>query len=256
MRTSRDLRLVLAGGNHTVRSEVRASLAQLDGVQLIAECSSGEEARLALAKTSADLLILDTELSDQGGLEFLGTLTTGYPGAVIMTSRSRDLAVAAFQFHPVDYLLHPIDPERLLAGIARIRGQREAHTDPVPSTPRTAINGTAELKTKRLMVKSGGRISFVKAEEIDWIEADRDYVRLYNGPKKHLLRGTISGMERQLQGERFIRIHRSTIVNVDRIREMQPLSYGEYAVILHDGTRLTLSRSFRERVFEHMMTAA
>ena len=96
----------------------------------------------------------------------------------------------------------------------------------------------------------------MKAEEIDWIEADRDYVRLYNGSRKHLLRGTISGMERQLQGERFIRIHRSTIVNVDRIREMQPLSYGEYAVILYDGTRLTLSRSFRERVFEHMMTAA
>jgi two-component system LytT family response regulator len=106
------------------------------------------------------------------------------------------------------------------------------------------------------MVKSSGKIFFLRAEEIDWIEADRDYVRIHNGLRKHHLRGTISGMEHQLPDERFVRIHRSTIVNVDRIREMQPLSYGEYAVILQDGTRLTLSRSFRERVFSRLMTAA
>ncbi len=256
MRTSRDLQLVIAGGNDDMRAGVRACLANLEGIHVVAECSSGEEARGVLATVSVDLLILDTDLSDQGGLDFLGTLTTGYPGAVIFTSSSKDQAVAAFQFHPVDYLMHPVNDERLRAALSRVSDQREAHADAGPSAPRVPAREHAELKTKRLMVKSGGRISFVKAEEIDWIEADRDYVRLYNGQKKHLLRGTISGMERQLQGERFIRIHRSTIVNVDRIREMQPLSYGEYAVILHDGTRLTLSRSFRERVFEHMMTAA
>jgi two-component system LytT family response regulator len=106
------------------------------------------------------------------------------------------------------------------------------------------------------MVKSAGKICFLKAEEIDWVEAERDYVRIHNGARKHLLRSTISGMEQQLPAERFLRIHRSTIVNVDRIREMQPLSYGEYAVILHDGTRLTLSRSFRERVFDRLVSAA
>ncbi|MBK7257274.1 MAG: response regulator transcription factor [Ignavibacteriae bacterium] len=256
MRTNRDLQLVIAGGNHEVRSGMRALLAIFDDIHVVADCVSAEEVRAVLASSPVDLLILDTDLPDRGGLELLGSLTAGYPGAVIFTSSSTDQAVAAFQFHPVDFLMQPVDGERLLSAVSRVRGQLEARYGALALAARMPATRDVEPKTKRLMVKSGGRISFVKAEEIDWIEADRDYVRLYNGQKKHLLRGTISGMERQLQGERFIRIHRSTIVNVDRIREMQPLSYGEYAVILHDGTRLTLSRSFRERVFEHMMTAA
>ncbi len=256
MQGNRDLRVMIAGGDGDVRRTVRTILGAVDGLQVFAESAHANEARTALSGMPTDLLILDTDLPGGGGLSFLGSLTTGYPKAVIVTSATKDLAVTAFQFHPVDYLLHPVDAERLIAGVRRVqemsdhRYTRPAEIGTMPSTRE------AEPRMKRLMVKSGGRISFVKAEEIDWIEADRDYVRLYNGPKKHLLRGTISGMERQLQGERFVRIHRSTIVNVDRIREMQPLSYGEYAVILQDGTRLTLSRSFRERVFEHMMTAA
>jgi len=107
-----------------------------------------------------------------------------------------------------------------------------------------------------LMVKTAGRINFLRTEEIDYIEADRDYVRIHNGGRKHLLREKISKLEQQLPGDRFLRIHRSTIVNIDRIKEMQPLCYGEYSVILHDGTRLTLSRSFRERVFSRLVTAA
>jgi two-component system LytT family response regulator len=256
MRVSRELRLVIAGGNRDKRDELRARLLGLDGIRIIAECSSDEETRTALLGSQVDLLILDTELPGNGGLAFLGSVTAGYPAAVIFTSSAQDQAVAAFQFHPVDFLMYPLDGERLASAIVRVRAQLERRHEPAPPAARGAVEHGMGSRTRRVMVKSGGRISFLKADEIDWIEADRDYVRLYNGPKKHLLRGTISGMERQLQGERFIRIHRSTIVNVDRIREMQPLSYGEYAVILHDGTRLTLSRSFRERVFEHMMTAA
>lgn len=256
MHESRELHVVVAGGNPDVRSAVCASVKGIDGIRLVAGCADAAAARKTLAGSQADLLILDTDLPGGGGLAFLGTLTTGYPHAVIFTSASRDLAVAAFQFHPVDYLLYPVDGERLTAGIRRVQEMSDIRYKQVPAAVRVPLTPGPGPRTKRLMVKSGGRISFLKADEIDWIEADRDYVRLYNGPRKHLLRGTISGMERQLQGERFIRIHRSTIVNVDRIREMQPLSYGEYAVILQDGTRLTLSRSFRERVFEQMMTAA
>jgi two-component system, LytTR family, response regulator len=256
MGMSKELQLVIAGRNRDLRSDLRNHLAQIGDIHVMAECSSDAEARGVLTGSRVDLLILDTDLPGTGGLAFLGSLTSGYPGAVIFTSSVKDLAVAAFQFHPVDFLMHPVDGERLASAVSRVREQvGSRHEQPVAPARVPVVPGS-ESRTRRVMVKSGGRISFVKADEIDWIEADRDYVRLYNGPKKHLLRGTISGMERQLQGERFIRIHRSTIVNVDRIREMQPLSYGEYAVILHDGTRLTLSRSFRERVFEQMMTAA
>jgi two-component system LytT family response regulator len=108
---------------------------------------------------------------------------------------------------------------------------------------------------ERIMVKSAGRISFLKTEEIDWIEAQGDYVRLYAQGRKFLIREKIGEMEQQFPVDRFIRIHRSTIVNVERIKEMQPLFYGEYAVILNDGTRLTLSRSFREKVFSRLTRA-
>ena len=108
----------------------------------------------------------------------------------------------------------------------------------------------------RLLVKSSGRIAFLRSEEIDWIEAQGDYVRLHTNGKKHMMREKISRLESQLPAQRFIRIHRSTIVNIDRIREMQPLSYGDYAVLLLDGTRLTLSRSYRQHVFRRLTSAA
>jgi two-component system LytT family response regulator len=108
----------------------------------------------------------------------------------------------------------------------------------------------------RLLVKSGGRISFLRSEEVDWIEAQGDYVCLHTNGKKHLMRERISHLEKLLPHGRFLRIHRSTIVNIDRIKEMQPLSYGDYAVILVDGTRLTLSRSYRQHVFQRLTSAA
>ena len=102
------------------------------------------------------------------------------------------------------------------------------------------------------MVRNAGRITFVRVEEVDWIEAQGDYVCLHCQGKKHLVREKISDMENQLATDRFLRIHRSTIVSIPRIKEMQPLFHGEYAVVLHDGTRLTMSRSFRDRVFERL----
>jgi two-component system LytT family response regulator len=128
-------------------------------------------------------------------------------------------------------------------------------------TPRNVLEILSRKKDgynghRRIMVKAGGRIVFVPQEEIDWIDAERDYICLHNGPKKYLIRERISEMEKQLPPERFLRIHRSTIVNVERIRELHPLSYGEYAVVLNDGTRLTLSRSYRGKVFDRLTTAA
>jgi two-component system LytT family response regulator len=125
--------------------------------------------------------------------------------------------------------------------------QQELSTDS-SQTPRPQVR-------RRIMVKSAGRISFLKAEEIDWMQAQGDYVRLYAQGKKFLVREKIGEMEQQFSSDHFIRIHRSTIVNVERIKEMQPLIYGEYAVILNDGTRLTLSRSFRGKVFSRLTRA-
>jgi two-component system LytT family response regulator len=256
MRDGRDLQVVIAAGDQAIRSQIRKYAEAPPGVHVAAECATAEETGRFLAGTPTDLLILDTALPESGGFSFLRSLPPDRRPAVVFTANSEDQAVAAFQFHPIDYLMFPLDGDRLISALQRVRLQSWSDTVTAPDIGLPVAKAAPHAQPKRLMVKTAGRICFLKADEIDWIEADRDYVRLYNGQRKHLLRSTISGMERQLQGERFIRIHRSTIVNVDRIREMQPLSYGEYAVILYDGTRLTLSRSFRERVFEHMMTAA
>jgi len=112
---------------------------------------------------------------------------------------------------------------------------------------------TAHAQRDRLLVKSNGRILLIRAEEVDWVEAQGDYVCLHVQGKKHLARQKISSLDQQLPSRMFLRIHRSTIVNLDRVKELQPLFYGEYAVILQDGTRLTMSRSFRERAFERLI---
>jgi two-component system LytT family response regulator len=112
------------------------------------------------------------------------------------------------------------------------------------------FHGAPERRTGRIPVRSAGRISFLRTEEVDWLEAQGDYVCLHAGAKKHLVRNRISVLEKQLGGSTFVRIHRSIIVNTDRIRELQPLTYGEYSVVLADGTRLTLSRSYRQHVLD------
>jgi two-component system LytT family response regulator len=118
--------------------------------------------------------------------------------------------------------------------------------------PTIPLEAPSEGRPDRFIVKSGGRITFLRSSEIDWAEAQGDYVCLHVQGKKHLIRERISRLENQLPGNVFVRIHRSSIVNIDRIREMQPLFYGEYSVILQDGTRLTLSRSFKHKVFERL----
>jgi two-component system LytT family response regulator len=237
MRDGRDLQVVIAAGDQGVRSQIRKYAGATAGVHVAAECSTAEETGSFLSRASADLIILDTALPESGGFSFLRSLSPDRRPAVVFIATSEDQAVAAFQFHPIDYLMLPLHGERLVSALQRVRLQSWSENPGAPDIGLPVAKNAPHAQPRRLMVKTAGRIC-------------------YNGQRKHLLRSTISGMERQLQGERFIRIHRSTIVNVDRIREMQPLSYGEYAVILYDGTRLTLSRSFRERVFEQMMTAA
>lgn len=256
MKEGRDLEVVVAAGDQKARQRIQHHAESQKKVHVLALCASADEVHATLLTNPVDLLILDVDLPPAGGFTLLRSLNGTAPAAVIFTASSEEQALAAFQFHPLDYLLHPVDSVRLCDALQR-EADRVAGL-PVDKTVMNLLDPQAprgQLR-RRLMVKTGGKVLFLKAEEIDWIEADRDYIRIHNGVRKHHLRGTISGMEQQLPDERFVRIHRSTIVNVDRIREMQALSYGEYAVILLDGTRLTLSRSFREKVFSRLMTAA
>lgn len=256
MNEGRELKAVIAGGDQKARRWIQHHAESQKGVHVLAACTSADDARAVLHTAPVDVLILDADLPAEGGFSLLRSLNGTAPSAVIFTASAEDQALAAFQFHPLDYLLHPVDPSRLADALRRAADQLMGLPVEEHAVNLLAHRPVRAPAQKRLMVKTGGRVLFLRADEIDWIEADRDYIRIHSGARKHHLRGTISGMEQQLPGERFIRIHRSTIVNVDRIREMQALSYGEYAVILLDGTRLTLSRSFREQVFSRLMNAA
>ncbi len=256
MKEGRSIDVVIAAGDQSVTEHIRHCAQGHQGVRIAAVCRSSAEVQSYMHARRADVLILDTVLPETGCFSLLHALGSKDRPMVIFTAASEEHALIAFQFHPLDYLLYPLDAALLARAFERALEQtRSASARGLPAGL-PGQPGLQKSPRKRLMVKTGGKIVFLTPEEIDWVEADRDYVRIHNGGRKYHMRGTITGMEQQLPDERFVRIHRSTIVNVDRIREMQPLSYGEYAVILLDGTRLTLSRSFRERVFRRLVTAA
>lgn len=234
-------------------------LGQSAVVRAVHSTSSVEDTKAFLNGGRVDLLLVDVDLPGGGGFALIRSLKPETSPSVIFTACDDSMAIEAFRYQPLDFLLYSMDSDRLNEALASavnrtLLAKLERGDRSMPDMLQRARKGVQSVL--RLMVKTAGRISFVRAEDIDWVEAERDYVRIHNAGKKHLLRQRISHLEQQLPQERFLRIHRSTIVNIDRIKELQPLSFGEYSVILLDGTRLTMSRSFRERVFEKLQSAA
>jgi len=278
MNETRKLNVLVAVSDAGERDRIVQHLQKHPAAQVLGGCGKTDEIIAAHRTSSLDILFLDIDLPPSGAFSFLRTWPGGEVPQVVFLARTDEHALAAFQFHPLDFLLMPVPLDRLHEAIRRMAEHLhlktgstggnavlewvKSHTVAAVPAIRAAmatlpgINAAPALPALRLMVKTAGRINFLRTEEIDYVEADRDYVRIHNGGRKHLLREKISRLEQQLPADRFLRIHRSTIVNIDRIKEMQPLCYGEYSVILHDGTRLTLSRSFRERVFSRLVTAA
>ncbi len=242
------------------RRKISRMLKEDEEVEIVGEFAGGEDAIRAVLELRPELLFLDIKMPGIDGFTFLHELSATFTPIVIFVTAFDQHAIQAFQVHALDYLLKPFDRGRFQDSLRRAKEQvRQRRDGSVNQKLIELLNGSNTTHPpsprERIMVKSAGRISFLKTDEIDWIEAQGDYVRLYAQGRKFLIREKIGEMEQQFSGDRFIRIHRSTIVNVERIKEMQPLFYGEYAVILNDGTRLTLSRSFREKVFLRLARA-
>lgn len=233
-----------------------ASLLQAEkDVEVVGQCRDGEEAVTAIHDHNPDLVFLDVQMPQMNGFEVIESIGTEKMPLVIFVTAYDQHALKAFQVRALDYLLKPFDRERFADALARARKQMER--DETGDIGRRLLALVKDLRrdqprTERLVVKSGGRLFFLRTDEIDWIEAAGNYVRLHVGTTSHLLRETMNAIEGRLDPEKFFRIHRSRIVNMERIQELQPWLNGEYAVLLRTGTRLTLSRGYREKLQERL----
>ncbi len=245
------LRAAVVDDEVLARQIIREMLADDPEVEIVVECVNGHEAIDAIQTHHPDLLFLDIQMPEVAGFEVLEALREERMPIVIFVTAYDQYAVRAFDFHALDYLLKPFDRERFNTALSRakeqLRRERNGELDKRILALLEAIR--AEKKyVDRLVIKNGGRVSFLDADEVHWIEAEGNYVRLHVNNKSHLLRETISNLESQLDPRKFLRVHRSTIVRLDSIRELQPWFHGEYHIILHNGTKLTLSRNYREQL--------
>lgn len=246
------IRAVVVDDEPPARAILMELLAEHPQFDVVAECANGFEAVKACAEHRPDVLFLDIQMPKLDGFEVLELLDVR-PAVVFVTAYDEH-AVRAFQVHAIDYLLKPFDKERFQTSLARARQQLERRT--TGELERRLLELVQDLRPatrmERFVIKTSGRVFFVRAEEIDWIEAAGNYVKLHVGSEAHLFRETMNALETRLHPDTFYRIHRSHIVNIERVRELQPWFNGEYVVLLKDGTRLTLSRGYREKLQERL----
>lgn len=242
------IRTIISDDEPLAREKLRILLASEPGVRIVAECRDGRQTINALQTYRPDLLLLDIQMPCADGFQVLSTIPADDMPLVVFTTAFDQYAIRAFEMHAVDYLLKPFDHERLHKAIERTRTEL-LKTNDREMTQRIldllADTRTESRVAKRLVIKVAGRVVFLDLEEIDWVEAAANYVKLHVGKESYLLRESISHISERLDPHRFVRVHRSTIVNVRRIKELQPCNSGEYILVLKDGKELSCSRGYR-----------
>jgi two-component system LytT family response regulator len=249
-------------------------LEEIPNTVCVGECENGRTAVDAIESLLPDLVLLDVRMPGMGGLDVARALTGHVPFIIFVTAFD-EYALSAFEVHAIDYLLKPVERERFVAAIERARAL-VANTTAAQRHERLlallqgepALAGDAEPRSalaepsapvggpdqagfpRRFLVKGDGQMYFVAVDDVDWVEAYGNYVRLHVGKGVHLIRETLGNIERKLDPSRFARVHRSSIVNLDRVARMDLWGAGDYVVLLKDGTKLKLSRWYRSRI-EH-----
>ena len=246
------IRTLIVDDEPLARERLRALLSAEPDIEIIGECGDGPEAVESIRRDAPDLVFLDVQIPEIDGFGVIERVGLENAPVVVFVTAYDQYALEAFDVHAVDYLLKPFDETRFAKALGRARSAVQAQRSGEVSERLLALlrglRAAPTGRTERLVVKSAGRLFFLRTEEIDWIESSGNYVCLHVGSETHLLRETMSSLEARLDPATFIRIHRTAIVNVDRIKELQPLFHGEYEVVLRGGARLTLSRSYRDRL--------
>jgi len=265
--SSARIRTIIVDDEPTARRGIRLLLERDGGVEIVGEAVGGVEAAELIRREKPDLAFLDVQMPGCDGFAALSQLDSAVTPAVVFVTAYDEHALRAFEVNAVDYLLKPYDDARFAAALQRGKDEvRRRQADVVNSrltqlldylqqTSERAVAPREDAASDRILLKSSGEIFFLKADEIDWIEAEGDYMKFHVAGRAHLMRETMARLEARLDPKRFIRIHRSTIVNIDRLRKLSPSFAGEYAVILNDGTKLKLSRGYHERIASLMKEA-
>lgn len=262
------IRVLLADDEPLARRRLLRFLRAEPDADVVAECASGAEAVRLLRSETVDLALLDVQMPDLDGFGVIDEVGTDRMPPVIFVTAFDAYALRAFEVHALDYLLKPVTADRFKEAFARARDHLDRATTASMGRRLRALLTTvlaseggeegaaaaaAALPERpryadRLTIKGEGRVFFVRVSEVDWFEAHGNYVRVHVGPTTHLIREALSVVEGSLSPDRFARIHRSTIVNIDRIKELQPWFAGDYIVLLKDGTQLKLSRTYRDQL--------
>lgn len=245
------VRTLIADDELLARERLRQLLAAQPEIELVGECSDGREAVAEIRKKTPDLIFLDIQMPELDGFAVLDAIKLESMPVIVFVTAHDKFALRAFEVHAVDYLLKPFDRERFESALRRAIEQVKHRDDPARSQAQVAVLSEVKEPTKpveRLAIKSEGRILVVKTADIAWIQSAHNYVEIHEDKRSHLLRETMGGIEQRLPPEKFVRISRSVIVNVDRVKELQPTFYGEYKVTLNNGKCLTLSRRYRKKL--------
>jgi two-component system, LytTR family, response regulator len=239
-----NIRTLLVDDEELARRGLRIRLERAGDIAIVGECTNGHEAIAAITRLAPDLVFLDVQMPEISGFDVIEAVGAGLVARIIFVTAFDQYAVRAFEVHALDYLLKPIDDQRLVQALQRAREALGKARDGIGArtvTAVTRINQAAE----RLAIPTGDRVLMVRVGDIDWVEAAGNYVSVHVGKKSWLLRETIAAIENRLVAHGFARIHRSTVINIERVAELRSLSNGEYAVVLQDRSELKLSRSYR-----------
>ena len=245
------IRALVVDDEPLARRRIRKLLSRDTDVEVIGDCANGYEAIDAISRQSPNLVFLDVQMPEVDGFAVLEQIDKSAVPFVIFVTAYDQYALKAFEVSAVDYLLKPFDKKRFEQALQRAKARLSTEQGSDINQQTLALLQELKARTQhseRLLIKSGGRAFFLKIDEIDWIGAEGKYVRLHVGGESYLLREGMSVIENQLDPRKFLRVHRSSIVNIDRVKELQPWFNHEYRVVLKDGTKLILSRTCRKKL--------
>jgi two-component system LytT family response regulator len=246
MNDAKPLTVLIVDDEPLARRGLRVRLERLEGIDIVGECESGSEAVAAIETLAPDVVLLDVQMPELNGFDVIEAVGVDRMPVTVFVTAYDEHAIKAFDAHALDYLLKPVDDERFARAMGRARSrvaERDARVRELGG-----VLASSPGREARIVLHDRGRVVVLDHADVDWISAEGDYVRVYAGGRGYLVRHTMLAMEARLDPRAFARIHRSGIVNVSRVREIRTHGDRDYVVVLRDGTRLKMSRSYRDRL--------